>query len=88
MKISYSLKHTKEVLINSLVSTDLTNDQIYFDLSLVKCIALILNNHIIWSWCDGDIENYSYTLETYKENGKIFASLPKNTVITFTQNNL
>jgi hypothetical protein len=85
MKIKYSLKHATEKPVKSLVSTELLNDHIYFDLDLTDAIALIVDNHIKWSWCGGDIENFNYSLKQKESSGKTFAFLPKGTVITFTQ---
>jgi hypothetical protein len=86
MKIKYSLKHATNEPGKSLVSTELLNDHIYIDLSLNQCIALIIDNHIKWSWCGGDIQyDFDYSLEQQESQGKKFALLPKGTVITFTQ---
>ena len=89
MKIKFSLKHTTEQPTKSLVSTELVNDQMYIDLGLCDTTALVIDNHIKWSWCGLDIiEPYTYSIWEMKSNGKRFALFPKNSVITFTQDKI
>jgi hypothetical protein len=89
MKIKFSLKHTTEQPTKSLVSTELVNDQMYMDLGLTDATALIMDNHIKWSWCGMNlIDTYFYSLQEMKSSGKRFALFPKNSVITFTQDEI
>ena|SRR5690242_16206775 len=77
MKIKFSLKHTTESPTKYLVSTELVNDQMYIDLGLTDTTALIVDNHIKWSWCGlGIIEPYNHSLQKMKTHGKRFALFP------------